>query len=80
MSAINIKIFKKRAGTWERAYEHPGSVELGGPYMVFFNPRLFKDSEFWRILNADDSAWKLMVEKAFRFQPYSVMPTMHWLV
>jgi len=57
--------FEKRARTWERAYEHPGSESLGEPYVVFFSPRLFSDRHFWEILDLGDCTWRQIVEKAF---------------
>jgi hypothetical protein len=38
--------FEQRARTWERAYEHPGSEELGEPYVAFLSSRLFSDLLF----------------------------------
>jgi hypothetical protein len=57
--------FARRAGTWERAYQHSGSEALGKAYVVFLNPRLFSDSEFWKILNVGDSVWQQILTKAF---------------
>ena len=57
--------FKGCAGTWERAYEHPGSEALGEAYVVFLNPRLLSDPDFWKILNVGGSVWEQILEKAF---------------
>jgi hypothetical protein len=57
--------FRSRAGTWERAYKHYGSEALGKPYLVFLNTRLFKDPEFWKILNVGDFVWEQILERAF---------------
>jgi hypothetical protein len=57
--------FERRARTWERAYEHSGSEALGKAYLVFLNPRLFSDSEFWKILNVGDFVWEKIWKKAF---------------
>ena len=57
--------FARRARTWERSYQHPGSEALGKPYEVFLSPRLFSDAEFWKILNVGDFVWEQIVKKAF---------------
>ncbi len=71
------KIFNKRAGTWERAYEHSGSEALGG-YLVFFNARLFKDPEFWEILNVGDSVWEQILKKAFSLSTLLCLGEVDW--
>jgi hypothetical protein len=60
------KKFASRARTWERAYQHPGSGVLGKAYVVFLNPRLLSDSEFWKILNVGDSVWEQIVKKSLQ--------------
>ena len=57
--------FARCARTWERAYQHSGSEVLGKAYVVFLNPRLLSDSEFWKILNVGDSVWEQILKKSF---------------
>lgn len=60
-----LKKFARCAATWERAYEHSGSEALGEAYVVFLNPRLFNDREFWKILGLGDSVWDQILKRAF---------------
>ena len=73
-----FKKFKRCAGTWERVYEHSGSEALGEPYLVFLNPRLLSDREFWKILKVGDSVWEQILKRAFSLSTLLCLSEAGW--